>query len=108
VNGVAPDLIVHFGDLLALRRHCRGDEGVHIREREPPGRREPRPGGSRARRPRRLRASARRASPDVRRPRSSCRPRRSRLDARTPRLGVRRWPEAPCLRPSAMTKRIVD
>ena len=41
-KGVAPDLIVVFGDLLALSRDDRGDEGIKPRERHRPRRREPR------------------------------------------------------------------
>ena len=59
VNGVAPDLIVVFGDLLWRSvATIGGDEGVHTLENDTgPGRREPRAGrddrrGGRGRRPR--------------------------------------------------------
>ena len=47
VNGVAPDLIVHFGDLSwRAVGTVGGDEGVHTFENDTgPGRREPRTAG---------------------------------------------------------------
>ena len=62
VNGVAPDLIVHFGDLLWRSvGTVGGDEGIHTFENDTgPGRREPRAG--RPARPRRARRRARRGA----------------------------------------------
>ena len=83
VGGVAPDLIVLFGDLLwrAVGHDRRRRGHLHLRERHRPGRREPRPGRAadhgRARESSRARARACTCSTS-RRPSSSCSGSRSR------------------------------
>ena len=95
VNGVAPDLIVHFGDLLwRAVGTVGGDEGIHTFENDTgPGRREPRAARDlRARRARRRARAARRHAPARRRAdrARAARHRRSGDDARA----------AACSRPS--------
>ena len=86
VNGVAPDLIVHFGEpAVAVGRHRRRRRGrPHVRERHRARRRQPRAGGALAFSSRRATAGRRARAPICwtwRRPCSSCSGSRPGLDA---------------------------